>query len=64
MLNRGLQVLRFRMLSAHYRIEIAACYSGHTVGFELSSLIYTAKKIYTETFGTVSIPEHSKVSAK
>jgi len=44
------------MLSANYRIEIAACYSGHSVGFELSPPIYTAKKIYTETFGTVTIP--------
>jgi hypothetical protein len=44
------------MLSVHYRIEIAACYSGHKVGFELSPPIYAEKKIYTETFGTVSIP--------
>ena len=44
------------MLSAHYRIEIAACYSVHAVGFELSPPIYSIKKIYTETFGTVSIP--------
>jgi hypothetical protein len=44
------------MLSTHYRIEIAACYSGHKVGFELSPPIYTEKKIYTETFETVSIP--------
>ena len=44
------------MLSAHYRIEIAACYSGHKVGFELSPPIYAEKKIYTETFETFSIP--------
>lgn len=44
------------MLSVHYRIEIAACYSGHKIGFELSPPIYTEKKIYTETFGIVSIP--------
>jgi hypothetical protein len=44
------------MLSVNYRIEIAACYSGHKVGFELSPPIYDEKKIYTENFGTVSIP--------
>ena len=44
------------MLSAHYRIEIAACYSGNKIGFELSPPIYTEKKIYIETFETVSIP--------
>jgi len=45
-----------RMLSVNYSIEIAACYSGHKVGFELSPPIYDEKKIYTETFGIVSIP--------
>jgi len=44
------------MVSEHYRIEIAACYSGHKVGFELSPPIYDEKKIYTETFRTFSIP--------
>ena len=44
------------MLSIRYRIEIAMCYSGHKIGFELSPPIYTEKKIYTETFETVSIP--------
>jgi hypothetical protein len=44
------------MLSVHYRIEIAACYSGYKIGFELSPPIYTEKKIYTETFETISIP--------
>jgi hypothetical protein len=44
------------MLSALYRIEIAACYSGHKIGFELSPPIYIETEIYTETFETVSIP--------
>jgi hypothetical protein len=44
------------MVSEHYRMEIAACFSGHTVGFELSPPIYDEKKIYTETFRTFSIP--------
>jgi hypothetical protein len=44
------------MLSALYRIEIAACYSWHKTGFELSPPIYTEKKIYTETFETITIP--------
>lgn len=44
------------MLSILYRIEIAACYSGHKIGFELSPPIYTEKKIYTENFEIVSIP--------
>jgi hypothetical protein len=45
-----------RSLSRNIRIEIAACYSLHKVGFELSPPIYTDSKIYTETFETVNIP--------
>jgi len=44
------------MLSVHYRIEIAVSYSRYKVGFELSPPIYSEKKIYTETFGTICIP--------
>jgi len=44
------------MLSEYYRIEIAACYAGHKIGFELSPPIYNEKNIYTETFRTISIP--------
>jgi len=44
------------MLSEHYRLEIAACYSRHKVGFELSPPIYAEEKIYTETFDIFSIP--------
>ena len=44
------------MLFEYYRIEIAACYAGHKIGFELSPPIYNEKNIYTETFRTISIP--------
>jgi hypothetical protein len=44
------------MMSEHYRLEIAACYSQHKVGFELSPPIYAKEKIYTETFDIFSIP--------
>jgi len=37
-------------------IEIAACFSKHKFGFELSPPIYFEKKIYTETFRIISIP--------
>ena len=44
------------MISPEYRIEIAACWSFHKIGFELSPPIYDESKIYTETFQTISIP--------
>jgi len=44
------------MVSPEYRIEIAACWSFHKIGFELSPPIYDESKIYTETFETISIP--------
>jgi len=44
------------MVSPVYRIEIAACWSFHKIGFELSPPIYDESKIYTETFETISIP--------
>jgi hypothetical protein len=44
------------MVSPEYRIEVAACWSFHKIGFELSPPIYDESKIYTETFETISIP--------
>ena len=44
------------MVTSHYRLEIAGCFSGNTVGFKLSPPIYNEKKIYTESFRTISIP--------
>ena len=44
------------MVSDHYRLEFAACYSGHRTSFELSPPIYKEKKVYSETFEMLSIP--------
>jgi hypothetical protein len=44
------------LLSEYYRIEVAACFSEHKVGFELSPPIYDEKTIYTEILQIVSIP--------
>ena len=44
------------MVSPEYRIEIAASWSHHKIGFELSPPIYDESKVYTETFETISIP--------
>jgi hypothetical protein len=44
------------MVSDHYRLEVAACYSGHRTSFELSPPIYKEKKVYSETFEMLSIP--------
>jgi len=44
------------MATPEYRIEIAACWSFHKIGFELSPPIYDESKVYTETFETISIP--------
>jgi len=44
------------MVSEFYRLEIAARYSWHKIGFELSPPIYPGKTIYTETFELVSVP--------
>jgi len=44
------------MVSPVYRIEIAASWSHHKTGFELSPPIYDESKIYTESFTTLSIP--------
>ena len=44
------------MVTTEYRIEIAACWSFHKIGFELSPPIYDESKVYTETFETISIP--------
>jgi hypothetical protein len=44
------------MLSQKMRIEFAACYTVHEVGFELSPPIYPESKIYPETIKTFSLP--------
>jgi hypothetical protein len=44
------------MVSPEYRFEIAACWSFHKIGFELSPPIYDESKTYIETFETISIP--------
>jgi len=44
------------MVSPEYRIEIAASWSHHKTGFELSPPIYDEPKVYTETFETISVP--------
>lgn len=44
------------MVSPVYRIEIAASWSHHKIGFELSPPIYYESKVYNETFETLSIP--------
>jgi len=44
------------MVSPVYRLEIAASWSHHRIGFELSPPIYDESKVYTETFETISIP--------
>ena len=44
------------MVSPVYRIEIAASWSHHKTGFELSPPIYDESKIYTESFETLNIP--------
>jgi hypothetical protein len=44
------------MVSEYYRLEVAACYSGHRTAFELSPPIHKEKKVYSETFEMLSIP--------
>lgn len=44
------------MVSPVYRLEIAASWSHHRIGFELSPPIYDESKVYTETFETISMP--------
>ena len=44
------------MVSPENRIEIAASWSHHKTGFELSPPIYDESKIYTESFETLNIP--------
>lgn len=44
------------MVSPVYRIEIAAAWSFHRIGFELSPPIYKESRTYTESFNTLNIP--------
>ncbi len=44
------------MVSQKMRLEFAACYSVHEVGFELSPPLYPESEIYPETIKTYNLP--------